>query len=35
MYKPSTNLVITYFPTYRPMFESISYIIVYQGETEY
>jgi hypothetical protein len=34
MYKPSTwYLVVTYFPTYVPMFET--YGVGYEGETEY
>jgi hypothetical protein len=35
MYKPSTYLVVTYFPTYLPMYEPISYRIGSQGETKY
>jgi hypothetical protein len=34
MYKLSTYLVITYFPTYLYM-RPISYRICYQGETKY
>jgi len=36
MYKPSSYLVVTYFPTYLPMYERpISYGIGHQGETKY
>jgi len=36
MYKPSTYLVITYFPTYLPTYiwDLISYRIGYQSETK-
>jgi hypothetical protein len=34
MYEPSTDLVVTYFPTYLPM-RPISYRIGYQGQTKY
>jgi len=34
MYKPSTYLVVTYFPTYLCM-KPNSYKIGYQGETKY
>jgi hypothetical protein len=36
MYKPSTYLVVTYFPTYLNIYKRpISYKIGYQGETKY
>jgi hypothetical protein len=35
MYKPSNYLVVTYFPTYSPIYETNFYIIGYQGETIY
>jgi hypothetical protein len=41
MYKPSTYLVVAYFPTYLPMYaiyhymRFISYRIGYQGEVKY
>jgi hypothetical protein len=38
MYKPSTYLVVTYFPTYLPVYKrpikKISYRIDYEGETK-
>jgi hypothetical protein len=34
MYKPSTYLVVTYFPTYLPIYETLSYRIGYQGDYE-
>jgi hypothetical protein len=35
MYKPSTYLVGTYFPSYLPNLRPISYGIGYQSETKY
>jgi hypothetical protein len=36
MYKASIHLVVTYFLTYPPIYETyFSYIIGYQGETIY
>jgi hypothetical protein len=36
MYKPSTYLVVTYFPTYLPLYmRPIYYKISYQGEIKY
>jgi hypothetical protein len=37
MYKPSTYLVVTYFPTYlfTYIWDLFSYRIDYQGETKY
>jgi len=35
MYKSPTYLVIIYFPTYLPIYETFFYIIGYQGETIY
>jgi hypothetical protein len=31
MYKPSTCILVTYFPTYLPIYETYGY----QGETKY
>jgi hypothetical protein len=35
MYKPSTYLVVTYFPTYLPTYETYFLKIGYQGESKY
>jgi hypothetical protein len=37
MHTPSTYLVVIYFPTYLPIYETykISYRIGYEGETKY
>jgi hypothetical protein len=35
MHKPSIYLVVTYFPTYLPIYETYFLQIDYQGETQY
>jgi hypothetical protein len=35
MYKPSTYLMVTYFLTYLPIYETLSYRIGYHGETKF
>jgi hypothetical protein len=36
MYKPSIHLIVTYFPTYLPIYKRpISYKIGYQGQSKY